>query len=152
MHICRSKLPTKILVTTQLETFYHFVFLQSNNLIIEQFEIIMDGIRGFLVTQQKKSIFWKNYPVQTMTNLEFTHYYPHNITTLVGFPKPPLTYIVNIMTFLSITLIVDHVEFDAKAYLTFILVHGHLSIKTTHKNVGDHQTGHISSFCIFSVK
>src|ERR1044072_8111689 len=152
MHIFQSKLPMKILVTTQLDTFYLFVFLQSTSLIIEQFEIIIDGIRGFLVTQQKKSIFWKNNPVQIIPNLEFTHYYPHNISTLVGFPKPPLTYIVNIMTFLSITLIVDHVEFDEKAYLTFISVHGYLSIKTTHKNVGDHQTGHISSFCIFSVK
>ena len=152
MHICQSKLPTKILVTTQLDTFYLFVFFQSNSLIIEQFEIIIDGIWSFLVTQQKKSIFWKNYPVQIIPNLEFTHYYPHNITTLVGFPKPPLTYIVNIMTFLSITLVVDHVEFDEKTYLTYILVHGHLSIKTTHKNVGDNPTGHILSFCIFSVK
>src|ERR1044072_7498128 len=95
---------------------------------------------------------YENYPVQIMTNLEFTHYYPHNITTLVGFPKPPLTYILNIMTFLYITLIVDHDEFYEKTYLTFILVHGHLLIKTTYKNVGDHQTGHILSFCIFSVK
>ena len=106
----------------------------------------------FCLLKKKKSNFWKIYLVQIMTNLEFTQYYPHNITTQVGFPKPPLTYIVNIMTFLSITLVVDHVAFDAEAYLTYILVHGHLSIKTTHKNVGDHPTGHILSFCIFSVK
>src|SRR5580765_4426683 len=106
-------------------------------------------MRFFGYSKKKKSKFWKNYPVQIMTNLEFTQYYPHNITTQVGFPKPPLTYIVNIITFLYITLIVDHVEFDEKAYLTLILVHGHLSIKTTHENVGDYPTGYILSFCFF---